>query len=117
MIQGEHIISRFALESIQILHCKDVFHKLELEAWTLSDQPFHVRLIQKIINFLFVHLQVAAVDSVAFAPQIRFLFDHVIDKVDRARDNTLIVSRFNIGRWDSLIIHLILVAFHCEGLA
>ena len=74
-----------------------------------------MRFIQKIIDFLFVNLKVAAVYSVAFAAKVRFLLDHVKYKINGAWHDTFILPRFHVGSWDSLIICLVLVAFHRES--
>jgi len=43
--EGEHVLSRTALKSIQILYLEVVFDELELETGSVRQQPFQVRFV------------------------------------------------------------------------
>ena len=62
MVECHHVIYCLALKSIEILHREYVvLIPLELEAWPIRHDALHVALVQKIVNPLFVYLQVRAV--------------------------------------------------------
>jgi hypothetical protein len=71
-----------------------------------------MRFVQHVVNFFFVNLEVAAVDSVFFAAEVGLLLNQLIEQPDRAGYDAFIFPRLNDCLWNTFIVLSILVAFH-----
>ena len=69
-------------------------------------------LVQQVVDLFFVHLQIATVDSVLLATQIRLLLDQLVQQLNRARHNTFILARLDDCLRHAIFAGLIFVALH-----
>jgi len=71
-----------------------------------------MRFVQHVVDFLFVDLEVAAVNSVFLSPEAGLLFNQLIKKSDRAWYHAFIFTGLNDCLWNAFIILCILIALH-----
>ena len=117
VVEREDVLGGAALERVQILHLEVVLVPLELQARPIRHQPLQVRLVQQVVHSFFVNLQIGAVDCELFPARATLLLDHLKEKANRARHNTLVLASFHHSNRLSLIVGTILVAFHGVGLS
>lgn len=119
VIESNHIIHRFTLESIQVLNCKNiVLVPLQLEAWSVNHNSFYMWLVQQIVYLLLVNLKVAAVNSKLLFLQVALLLYQVEEKTDRTRYYTFVISLLeNSLRWFWVMDLFVFVTLHGVGLS
>ena len=90
VIQCENVLSGSAFKGVKILDGKNILDELELVAGLVIHQPLEMTLVEQIVDALFVHLQVGAVDGILLAAQRILLFYQLKKQLDGARHDTFV---------------------------
>ena len=72
--------------------------------------------VQKIIDFFFVNLEVTTGNGEFLVAESGLRFYQIENVLNRAGNNSFVVARFNDSGKNPLVVVLILVPFHGEGL-
>lgn len=76
-----------------------------------------MRFIQKVVNFLFVNLEVGTVHRKLFLAQIAFFLAKIEKQSNCSWHNSFVITDFNVSYGLTLIIYKVLVALHGVSLA
>ena len=105
MVESEDIVRGFALKGVKVFNGEVVeFIPFEFEAGSIILKTLELGLVKEVKNFLFVDLEVGAVDSEFSFLHTGFFFDEVEELMDGAGDYTFIFSTFNHWNGNALLI-------------
>lgn len=99
VIERQDVLSRAALERVEILNGEEVLDELEFEARSISQNALEVRLVQQVVNFLLVDLQVRAVYSVLLKTDAGLPLDELKQHPNRPRYDSFVLTALDDSSW------------------
>ena len=117
MVESKDVLRRATLKGVEIFNLEMIFAPFKFEARSISDQALQVWLVEQIIHSFFVDLEIGAIHSELLSPSSRLLFDHLKQKTNRSRHDTLVLASLDHSNRLSLVVRTILVTLHRECLA